>query len=82
MADFAAKTHAKEVVAAAERKSLAAFVEPVRGASGARRRLRAAQFASGAGRQEMLIVRMEIGNRTLEPVEDSRPKFHTVEICP
>jgi len=30
----------------------------------------------------MLIVRMEIGNRTLEPVEDSSPKFHTVEICP
>jgi hypothetical protein len=43
MADFAAKTHAKEVVGAAERKSLAAFVEPVRG------RVRsAATVASGA----------------------------------
>jgi hypothetical protein len=30
----------------------------------------------------MLFVWLEIGNRTLEAVEDSRPKFHAVKVCP
>lgn len=30
----------------------------------------------------MLVARLEIGNRALETVEDSRPKFHTVQVRP
>ena len=29
----------------------------------------------------MLVAWLEIGNRTLEPIEDCCPKFHTVQVC-
>jgi hypothetical protein len=30
----------------------------------------------------VLVARLEIGNRTLETVEDGHPKFHAIQIGP
>jgi hypothetical protein len=40
-----------------------------------------AQLAPCAGRHEVLVAWLKIGNRMLEAVEDSRPKFHAIQIC-
>ncbi|HXW49819.1 MAG TPA: hypothetical protein VEK31_10285 [Xanthobacteraceae bacterium] len=37
--------------------------------------------APASGRQKMLVAPVEVRDRMLKAVKDSRPKFHPIQVC-